>query len=231
MFRNALLFVFSHRTLATARWDFYFARARLKNYLKGTARKLRQHVENMPGPRYLNLGSGPRGIVDPHWLNVDGFLDKNVHFLLDFSRPWPIPDASMDGVFCEHVLEHFSLEDGIELLKQCVRVLKPGGVARFIMPDAAQIMRAYFDEPQFLVDRRLPASGLAIETVNIYFRQRYEHLCLYDWALSEYAFTKAGFSLIQKADFRQSKLVSEALLLDDPKYTWESLFIDAQKAV
>ncbi len=98
------------------------------------------------------------------------------------------------------------------------------------MPDAAQIMRAYFDDPQFLVDRRSPESGLAIETVNIYFRQRYEHHCLYDWALTEYAFKKAGFADVQRADFRVSKLVPPVMLIDDVKYTWESLYIDAQKA-
>lgn len=230
MFRNVLLHLFSHRTLAAVRWDLYFARARFKNYLAGTSKKLRQHVENMPSPRYLNLGSGPRGLVDPHWLNVDGFLDTNVQFLLDFGRSWPIPDASLDGIFCEHVLEHFTLEDGIALLCQCVRVLKPGGTVRFIMPDAAQIMRAYFDDPQFLVDRRSPESGLAIETVNIYFRQRYEHHCLYDWDLTEYAFKKAGFERVQRADYQVSKLVPQAMLIDDIKYTWESLYIDAQKA-
>ncbi len=225
-----LLKLFNHRTLALLRWDLYFMRMRLANRISGTAGKIRSHVNRMPDPRYLNLGSGPRGIVDPHWLNIDGFIDKNVHYRLDFGRHWPIPDASMDGVFCEHVLEHFTLEDGITMLKQCCRILKPGGTVRFIMPNAQTIMRTYFDSPDLLVQKRTPESQTAMEAVNGWFRQRYEHQCLYDWSLSEYAFKQAGFAEVHNAEYGKTSLVPSALLLDDPKYAWESLYIDARKS-
>lgn len=227
---SKLLYFFNHRTLALMRWDLYFMRMRLQNRFAGTSKKIRAHVAAMPSPRYLNLGSGPRGLVDPHWLNIDGFIDTNVHYRLDFSRTWPIPDESMDGVFCEHVLEHFTLEDGIVLLKQCHRILRPGGTVRFIHPNAEVIMRTYFDAPKLLVEKRLPESGTAMEAVNGWFRQRYEHQCLYDWPLSEYAFKQAGFAEVANAVFGKSDLVPAALLIDDPKYAWESLYIDARKA-
>lgn len=227
---KVLLKLFNHRTLALLRWDLYFMRMRLFNRLTGTASKIRDHVARMPNPRYLNLGSGPRGLVDPHWLNIDGFIDKNVHYRLDFSRTWPIPDGSIDGVFCEHVLEHFTLDDGIALLGQCCRVLKPGGTVRFIMPNAEKIMRRYFDAPELLVEKRTPESQTAMEAVNGWFRQRYEHQCLYDWTLSEYAFKQAGFAKVVNSVFGHSQLVPSALIIDDPKYAWESLYIDARKA-
>jgi predicted SAM-dependent methyltransferase len=227
---KVLLRFFNHRTLALLRWDLYFMRMRLANKLAGTAGRIRAHVTRMSEPRYMNLGSGPRGLVDSHWLNVDGFIDKNVHYRLDFSQTWPIPDGSMDGVFCEHVLEHFTLEDGIALLKQCCRILKPGGTARFIMPNAQIIMRTYFDSPELLVEKRLPNSGTPMEAVNGWFRQRYEHQCLYDWPLSEYAFKQAGFAEVMNSQFGKSHLVPTSLLIDDPKYAWESLYIDARKA-
>ncbi len=225
-----LLYFFNHRTLALLRWDLYFLRMRFQNRLAGTSRKIKAHVNAMPTPRYLNLGSGPRGLVDPHWLNIDGFIDTNVHYRLDFSRTWPIPDGSMDGVFCEHVLEHFTLEDGMALLKQCHRILKPGGSVRFIMPNAEIIIRNYLDSPATLVEKRQPASGTAMEAVNSWFRQRYEHQCLYDWQLADYAFKQAGFAEVVNSVYGQSKLVPSALLIDDSKYAWESLYIDARKA-
>lgn len=226
---KVLLKLFNHRTLALLRWDLYFMRMRLANRLAGTARKIRSHVASMPHPRYLNLGSGPRGLVDPHWMNVDGFIDNNVHYRLDFSRTWPIPDGSMDGVFCEHVLEHFTLEDGIALLSQCCRILKPGGTVRFIMPNAQIIMRTYFETPALLVEKRMPKSKTAMEAVNSWFRQRYEHQCLYDWQLSDYAFRQAGFAEVVNSQYGQSTLVPPKLIVDDPKYAWESLYIDARK--
>jgi predicted SAM-dependent methyltransferase len=229
MLNRLLLNLFSHRVLALVRWDLYFMRLRARNRLAGSSKKLSRAVLDMPSPRYLNLGSGPRGLTDPHWLNVDGFPDTNVQFLIDFSRRWPIPDASIDAIFCEHVLEHFDLENGIELLRQCVRVLKPGGSVRFIMPNAEIILRTYFAEPQLLVEKRSPVSGLAMEAVNAWFRQRYEHQCLYDWKLAEYAFLQAGFAQVANSSFRKSALVPEALLIDDAKYEWESLYIEAIK--
>src|SRR5262249_40918141 len=99
----------SHRLLALARWDLHFMRLRLRNFLTRKHAAMRKRAASAR-PMYLNLGSGPRGIDDLHWINVDGYPDKNVDFLLDFTRPLPFADECHDGVFCEHVFEHFTHE-------------------------------------------------------------------------------------------------------------------------
>jgi len=96
--RNLLLFLFSHRLLALARWDLHFLRIRIRNALTLQRRRLRRFVATRQRPVFLNLGSGPRGMDEPHWVNVDGFRDRHVHFELDFSRPLPFDDNSFDGV-------------------------------------------------------------------------------------------------------------------------------------
>ncbi|MEW5743060.1 MAG: class I SAM-dependent methyltransferase [Myxococcota bacterium] len=47
----------------------------------------------------------------------------------------PFPDASFDIVTCKHTLEH--IEHPLEGLAELRRVLRPGGVAFLIVPDAA----------------------------------------------------------------------------------------------
>lgn len=176
---------------------------------------------------FLNLGSGPRGIDDGHWVNVDGFRDRNVHFQIDFSRRLPFPSGVFDGVFCEHVLEHFSLDEGEHLAREICRVLRPGGCLRLVLPDAALVMRQYFDAPAELVARRNDnRDATPIETVNLYFRQRYEHQFLYDWDALDRMLRRAGFGTRVRAAAGQAHF-SRELVLDDDKYMWESLYLEA----
>jgi predicted SAM-dependent methyltransferase len=176
----------------------------------------------------LNLGSGPRGIDDPHWLNVDGFRDRNVHYMLDCSRPLPFREDSFNGVFCEHVIEHFSLEDGERIAREIYRVLQPRGCFRVIVPDAELILRRYFDCPDEMIARRAAHGATAMEVVNLYFRQRYEHQFLYDWVTMQAMLCRAGFQRVLRSAFGVSASCSGAVL-DDKKYEWESLYVDAIK--
>jgi predicted SAM-dependent methyltransferase len=157
---------------------------------------------------------------------VDAFPDKNVHHLMDFGRHFPFPDASFDGIFSEHVLEHFTREDGARVLRECRRVLVPGGLLRVIVPDACKILEAYVNEPQSLISHRESSTRLAMEVVNLYAYQRYEHQCLYDWHLMQRTLADAGFSDIVRSGYGKS--ADRALAIDDVKYAWESLYVEAR---
>jgi hypothetical protein len=63
-----------------------------------------------------------------------------------------------------------------------------------IVPDGEKIMRAYFDSPSELAARRGNGVGFAMNAVNSYFRQRYEHQFIYDWPILEHQFIRCGFS-------------------------------------
>ena len=218
----------SHRTAALLRWDLHFLGVRARSSLGSTDARIARQIESSPKPIYLNLGSGPRGVDSPHWLNVDGFPDRNVQHVIDFSRPLPIGDGTVDGIFSEHVQEHFTLEDGVTLLSECHRILVPGGWVRLIMPDAEKILRTYLQDSDELLRRRPVPSNRPMEAVNSYFRQRYEHQCLYDFDLAKYAFEAAGFATVTRAEFGQGSC-PPAMILDDPKYCWESLYVEASK--
>lgn len=222
--KRLLLFLFSHRFLAIARWEFHFLALRARNAFTGQRGRIAKAVSGRSS-LYLNLGSGPRGLDDPTWVNVDGFNDRNVHFTLDFSRPLPFAEAVFDGAYCEHVLEHFDIEDGERIAGEVRRALKLGGVFRVIVPDAELVMRRYFDEPQAVADYREARS--AIEGVNSFFRQRYEHQFLYDWPGMRDMLLRAGFTQVDRVACGQGGL--DALLLDDPKYAWESLYVEARR--
>lgn len=90
---------------------------------------------------YLNLGCGVT--YDARWTNID-FVSTGpgvrAHNLL---AGVPHNDNSFTVVYHSHVLEHFPKDKAREFIKECYRVLKPGGIIRVAIPDLEQIARNY----------------------------------------------------------------------------------------
>ena len=51
--------------------------------------------------------------------------------------------CSFAFVFSEHMIEHVSRPDGILMLEECFRILRPGGVVRIVTPNLETIMGIY----------------------------------------------------------------------------------------
>lgn len=98
------------------------------------------------------------------------------------------------------------------------------------MPDGETIIRAYLENPSELIARRGNGSGFAMDAVNSYFRQRYEHQYIYDWPMLEHQFNRAGFAEVKRVGYQQGK-ASQQIMLGDEKYAWESLYVEAVKPV
>jgi predicted SAM-dependent methyltransferase len=226
--RDFLLSLFNHRFLAMARWEFHFLRLRSWNFLTGQRRRIQRDLASRNAPLFLNLGSGPRGRGDRHWVNIDAYPDKNVEYLIDFCRTLPFATGTFDGAFCEHVLEHFSMQEGLKIASDVRRVLQPGGSFRIVVPDGELVMRRYFEAPEELIARRGDGIGTAMEQVNTYFRQRYEHQFIYDWTTMEKMLREAGFDQVARVSFGRGACAP--IVLDDQKYEWESLYVEARRS-
>jgi SAM-dependent methyltransferase len=86
----------------------------------------------------LNLGGGSQKI--PGFINVDR---------LNGQEAYPLPaytDGSVDEIRASHILEHFGHREVPEVLKEWVRVLKPGGVLRVAVPDFDYLVQHRHDE-------------------------------------------------------------------------------------
>lgn len=55
----------------------------------------------------------------------------------------PVKQGSCRAVYCSHVLEHLSLTDFRRALRNSLKILKPGGVFRIVVPDLAASIKAY----------------------------------------------------------------------------------------
>lgn len=101
----------------------------------------RQTRINTGGKRYLNLGCG--GQVHPEWVSIDLYSDDERIIAHDLRIPLPIPDQTFEAVYHSHVLEHFPKNDAPRFMRECFRVLKPGGFVRVVVPDLETIARLY----------------------------------------------------------------------------------------
>ena len=107
--------------------------------------------------------------------------------------------------------------------------MKKDGVLRIVVPDGNKILTAYFKEPERIVKYKQAETGFPMEAVNTWFYQRYEHQCIYDSAYLMDSLLKAGFTRAKHTSFNNTMAGANSIVLDDPKYSWESLYVEAIK--
>ena len=67
---------------------------------------------------------------------------KGVDYVGDVSKRLPFADNEFDVVYASHVLEHIAWYDVQRVLKDWVRVVKPGGSLEIWVPDGLKICEA-----------------------------------------------------------------------------------------
>jgi predicted SAM-dependent methyltransferase len=93
--------------------------------------------------KLLNIGCGV--IFHKDWENVD-ILSTSPHIRQhDITKGLPYPDNTFEACYASHVLEHIKSEDVNAFMRECLRVLKPEGFLRFVVPDFEKIANLYLE--------------------------------------------------------------------------------------
>ena len=129
----------------------FSARTTIERYLAST------------GVRKLQIGAGPNSL--PGWLNTD-IEPRRGQAFLDASKPFPIPDNSLNYVYAEQVIEHLPFEGGMVMLRESYRALAPGGKLRIATPDLGQLV-ALFDQNDTEAKRRFMTALLKMERLSV----------------------------------------------------------------
>jgi SAM-dependent methyltransferase len=125
----------------------------------------RMDAQQRETPINVNLGCGARWKAD--WANVDGGLPARLAWLrrmpllgrllpqslrryppnliyLDLRQgKLPFPDSSVSAIFSGYALEYLTVAESRRVLKECCRVLRPGGVLRLCQTDIGSIVERY----------------------------------------------------------------------------------------
>jgi predicted SAM-dependent methyltransferase len=86
----------------------------------------------------FNVGSGQRPFIDTPsvvWTNVDSQAKWGPDIVCDGAHITEADDECADYFVLHHVLEHFGCGEGIDLLKEAHRLLRPGGSLLVFVPD------------------------------------------------------------------------------------------------
>jgi predicted SAM-dependent methyltransferase len=190
-------------------WAARRARALERFGLRWTARVRRQAMLE----RYLathavrKLQIGSLGQPLPGWLNCDIAPTDWQTVYLDATQRFPMPAGSFDAVFAEHMIEHIPYAAGLRMLRECCRILKPGGRIRIVTPrlgflfemlqapSPAQLRYLRFTRDEYLPD--VPADEASFVVNNMFYN--YGHRFIYDERTLVGALAAAGFSGIVQA--------------------------------
>lgn len=91
---------------------------------------------------YLNVGAGDRKLSG--FINID--IGASADLQIDVTKGLPWPDDSVSGIYSEHFIEHLSQADGLQFLRECFRILRPGGIVRIATPDCDSMVDHYIND-------------------------------------------------------------------------------------
>lgn len=163
--------------------------------------------------KYINSNSvrklaiGSPNVVPDGWLAVDKTPEAPGVLAFDAARRFPIDDCTFDYIHSEHMIEHISWHDGLFMLKECRRILRPGGVVRIATPNLETLSNLYASAGtassanyiRWVIDEWL--ADITLDGKPVYLpgfvinnaHRNFEHKFLYDRQVLELTMREAGF--------------------------------------
>ncbi len=159
----------------------------------------------------LNIGCG-KNILEG-WLNSDYYPQSEKILHLDATVQFPFEDDKLDYIFSEHTIEHLTYHQGLKMLQECHRTLKPGGKLRISTPDLSFLIELYVNEKSVSTSAYLQwAKEMFLETAPCFeevfiinnFVRAWGHKFIYDGRLLRYSLEQAGFEEIVACNLNES---------------------------
>ena len=145
----------------------------------------------------LHLGCGPRFI--PGFVHVDALAAPHVDIVGPVER-LAVGDNTVSLIYASHILEHFGRQEYSAVLKEWLRVLRPGGVLRLAVPDFAACAAIYYECG--LVNGLTGLVGLIVGGQ----RDGYDfHKMIFDEDFLSRELLELGFSEVRRWDWRTTE--------------------------
>jgi len=152
--------------------------------------------------KYLNVGCGET--FNPLWKNLDIVSTSPMVMPHNILQSLPFLESSFEVCYSSHLIEHLTQIEAQNLINECFRVLKSGGIIRLVVPDLEAIVRNYL----LYLERASEGDAQAASNYD------WMMLELYDQTVRKYIGGEMGKYLsnpaIQNKDFILSRIGYEA---------------------
>jgi predicted SAM-dependent methyltransferase len=213
------------RVVQEVRTEAHLAGVRVKRRVSPSARSKERALMQMHDIK-LHFGCGPR--ILPGWVNIDGWSFPGMDFTTDLRQRLPLNDESCRLIFTEHVIEHIDSDFRLRVLREFLRVLRPGGTVRIVVPDCEKFADAYLrrDVAWFQSGLGWPAGGA--EGLNMIFTL-HTHRVIDDWDSLSATIREAGFAEVERSSPNASAIPELRIDAEAPERTLQSLYVEARR--
>lgn len=190
----------------------------------------------------LQIGAGSHHLDG--WLATDLVPTDFQTVFMNAVNPFPFQNGAFQYVVAEHIIEHLTFSDAVEMLKECHRVLAADGILRVSTPNIL-LLKSLMSPPLTpALERYVSWSNRSFDgscdprsVAHVVNRLHHEwgHRFLYDPETLIATVQQAGFTDVVRVDPNESRhpalrdIDSHALEIGDEFNQLESLIIEAGK--
>lgn len=183
----------------------------------------------------LNIGSFMT-MFHYGWSNTDiidltKFAQHNGYIFKqhDARQPFPVVDGVVDLIFSSHMLEHITRDEAVLFLKDCLRMLRPGGVMRIAVPDVGLLMKKCVNGDLDFLKHISPGAEKAYCNIDKFYEVAIvNHLSIYNECSLRKLMESVGFKDVVATDpfHSRSKIMEMETIVSHPTI---SLVIEGSK--
>lgn len=174
--------------------------------IKETERKAHQRVKEVLATgdvTNLEIGAGDKKGSNG-WITLDMYAGCDLQW--DLRNGIPFPDNSVSQIYSSHLFEHLTFKESAVLMKECLRVLKPGGQFLICVPNSRLYIEAYNNNDQTFwnsQDRFMPAynNTTKMDLINYIAYMDGHHKYMFDEENLLAVLKKHGFKDVKLRDF------------------------------
>lgn len=94
----------------------------------------------------LDIGCGAAKKQGFHGVDLAPF--PCVDTVCDVTKGLPFASGTVDEIYASHFMEHLGDQEVLPFLRECHRVLKPGGAMEILVPDLEYAARLFLETPE-----------------------------------------------------------------------------------
>ncbi|KGF73212.1 hypothetical protein DO97_01520 [Neosynechococcus sphagnicola sy1] len=173
-------------------------------------------------PIFIEVGAGNKKGKNG-WITID--TTKNCDIYWDLRKGIPFPDESISKLYSSHFLEHLSFTEAQVFLRECLRVLVPGGNFSICVPNARIYIDAYLnstlDSNVFFGYKPAYNNTTKIDYVNFIAYMNGHHKYMFD--------EENLIHILKSSNFQNVRLRKFDSNIDLIERDFESIYAEAEK--